>query len=228
MTEKVKTPEKVSHKAALRALELEKAQIELASLKLDLDADNLRHEVNLRSNAWDGTRGMYHGVFRLDGGITADGVAGLSLAIHQWMRLPGNEQSPLTLHICSGGGDAFASLGLYDTLRTISSQGRHVTTVVRGFAGSGAGVVSQAGDLRLIGAESFLHIHEAGSGIRGKAAEVKDEAQALEQMSRKMAEIYARRAKGITSEDIYRKFERREWWLSSDEVLEYGFADQIG
>jgi len=225
LAEKTK-PEK-SHKAKLREFELEKAQIDLTSARLDLEREQIRHRDDLRVEKWNGARGTYHGTFRLDGGITAQVVADLTVQILQWKRVQGDKRSPITLHISSGGGDAYASLALFDTLRTLSAQGHHVTTIIRGFAASGAGVIAQAGDLRLIGAESFLHIHEAGSGIMGKAAEVKDEALALEQMSRKMADIYASRS-SLSADDIYARFERREWWITAAHALELGFADEIG
>jgi ATP-dependent protease ClpP protease subunit len=227
MTEKIKKPKPqpgmsngLGHKAKLREIELEKAEIELARERLRLLDDR-------RAESWALAKGIYNGEFRLDGFIREDLIAQLTSNILQWKRVQAGATPPVVLYITSPGGDAYAAFALYDTLRTLSAQGHTVTTVIRGFAASGAGVISQAGDVRLIGAESFIHIHEAGAGIMGKAAEVKDEAMALEQMSRRMAGVYAARST-LTAEEIYNRFERREWWVSSTDALELGFADSIG
>lgn len=214
------SPETKGLKKRVAIAEAEKAE-------LDLAREALRHAADVRLDKWDAARSYHHGGFTLAGMITTDGAAVLSDSLARWARIDDNEGKPITLTICSGGGNAYAGLWLFDQLRMLSTQGHHVTTVVRGFAGSAAGVVAQAGNVRLIGGESFIHIHEAANGILGKAQEIKDEALALEQLSRKVASIYATRS-SLSSDEVYARFERREWWLSAQEALALGFADEIG
>ena len=62
-------------------------------------------------------------------------------------------------------------------------------------AGSMAGVLTQAGDVRVIGPESYLVIHEPSSMAWGKTSDMIDEVEMMKRLSRQMEELFARRSK---------------------------------
>ena len=168
-----------------------------------------------------------HGNFSLVGPVTTDAVSSLTASMSRWARKPSNHDKPITLTICSEGGHVYAGLWLHDHLRMLSVQGHRVTTVIRGQATSIAGVIAQAGDFRIIGARSYLHLHEAANLIHGKTHELRDEAAAQEELNQAVAELYAERS-SLKAHQIHEKFERREWWVPAKEALALGFVDAIG
>lgn len=132
----------------------------------------------------------------------------------------------MTLIISSPGGGVFAGYFLFDAVREISRMGHKVITHAQGWAASMGGVILQAGDVRVMGRETMLMIHEPASIAWGKLFEVKDEADLLDRMHKRTAEIYAERSV-LSAEDIITKTSRRDWWLSAPEALELGFVDEV-
>ncbi len=132
----------------------------------------------------------------------------------------------ITLLLSSPGGSVFAGYFLFDSIRETSRLGHRIITHAQGWAASMGGVILQAGDYRVMGRETMLMIHEPSSIAWGKAFEVKDEADLLERMHRRMAEIYAERST-LSADEIQSKTSRRDWWLSAPEALELGFADEV-
>lgn len=130
---------------------------------------------------------------------------------------------PIILEITSLGGRCEEGFALFDHLRTLESP---LVTKISGFAGSMAGVLSQAGDERQIGKHSRLHIHEAGAWAGGKASDVQDTADELRQLNSTMADIYAERSK-LSKSEILERLTRKEWYLTAREAKRLGFVDRI-
>jgi len=65
-------------------------------------------------------------------------------------------------------------MALYDYVRGLRRQGHHVTTSSLGYAASMAGILLQVGDKRIMGAESWLLIHEGSFGAVGSVGQVED------------------------------------------------------
>jgi ATP-dependent protease ClpP protease subunit len=74
---------------------------------------------------------------------------------------------PATITMMSGGGDAFASLGIYDFIR-----GRDVTVRIYGIAASGAAIVAAGAKNTEMAAGAFLMIHNAYSVVDGEGDDV--------------------------------------------------------
>lgn len=132
----------------------------------------------------------------------------------------------MTLIVSSPGGSVFAGYFLFDAVRELSRQNHKITTHAQGWAASMGGIILQAGDWRVMGRETMLMIHEPSSIAWGKAFEVKDEADLLERLHRRMAVIYAERS-NLTADEIQAKTSRRDWWLDAPEALELGFVDEV-
>jgi ATP-dependent protease ClpP protease subunit len=132
----------------------------------------------------------------------------------------------LVIDINSPGGSVFSGLDLFGYIREVSSKGHKVTTIASGYCASMGGVLIQAGDVRAIRKDSYLHLHEAGSMSAGKAADLLDEAQLLVRLTEQMVRIYAERTK-MPYQAIYDRITRQEWWLSAEEALEAGFVDVV-
>ena len=136
---------------------------------------------------------------------------------------PGTE---LKISINSGGGSVFDGLDLFGFIREVSNSGYKITTVASGYCASMAGVLVQAGDVRQIRKDSYIHLHEAASMGQGKASELSDQAQLLERLTKQLLQIYDDRSV-LSYGEIFEKVNRQEWWLSAREALEVGFVDEI-
>ncbi len=114
----------------------------------------------------------------------------------------------------SGGGDAFASLGLYDFLK-----GKDVTVRIYGIAASGAAIISAAARQTEMAAGAFLMIHNAYSVIDGQGEDV------LESINERQVELFV--AKTGMRKDKVKKMLEDETFLSAQEAYDMGFADKV-
>ena len=128
--------------------------------------------------------------------------------------------------IMSPGGEVFTGMGLFDFLGTLRRGGHKLTTVALGYAASMGGILLQAGDHRVVGKESYVLIHEVSSGAIGKVGELEDKAELARLMCKRIVNIFSERS-GLDPEFIESHWKRTDWWLTSEECLEYGLVDEI-
>jgi ATP-dependent Clp endopeptidase proteolytic subunit ClpP len=133
---------------------------------------------------------------------------------------------PLTITLNSPGGSVIAGRALYDHLRDLAKE-HHITVKCRGMAASMGGILLQAGDKRIIGPESMVLIHEVSSGTVGKVGYMEDSLEFSKMLWVKLSEILAKRSK-MSAEEIRKKTHKFDWWLSAQEAVDLGFADEIG
>lgn len=215
---------KRSHKAALRDIKLAKARVELKSLEGDYELDQIRLRSARADATWKKGGDRNHGVFRLEAMVSSSALD-LAAEIQQYCRV--NPGKPITLYICSPGGSVFSGWVLYDALRTAAAQGHHITTVVRGYAASMAGVLFLAGDTRVVGSESYVMIHEVSTMALGKLSELSDEVDFAKRLNRRIEDLYVSRTK-IKRAEFRKRSTRVDWWIDSDEALQLGIAHEKG
>lgn len=150
-----------------------------------------------------------------------------------WHRLDGKKPQPITIVFNSPGGSVIAGMALFDHIQELRHEKHHVTIVGQGMAASMAGILLQAGDERILTAESWLLIHEGSFGAVGSVAEVEDTVEWVKQISERILNIFAARCKAsgapkpLTKAQIKARYRRKDWWISSDDALKYGFIDRI-
>ena len=92
-----------------------------------------------------------------------------------------------------------------------------------------AAILVQAADERIIGPQSWLMIHKVSAGASGKVTEIMNTAKFLEHMCDRIAKVFVERANGLIDPDTFSdKWEHKDWWLSAEQALQYGFVDKIG
>lgn len=139
-----------------------------------------------------------------------------------------NPEGDIKLIINSPGGGVTAGFRLFGKLRELSHRGHHITTVVSGMAASMGGVLVQAGDTRLMDAHAELMLHQASSGAWGPAYSIADTAERLNDMGKKIMDIFVDRARGkLTHAVIEEKWDRRDWWVPTSEAVERGLVDAV-
>ena len=148
-------------------------------------------------------------------------------ALEHWSRRDPGE--PIAININSPGGSVTHGLALYDTILRLRRNGHEVTVRGSGLVASMASVLLQAGDVRIMDKRAKLLIHEGGMNLgRGDmtAGELED-AQFFGKVLRDdILDIYVERSK-MTKRQIETKWKRRDWLLTADEALKFGFVDRV-
>lgn len=130
--------------------------------------------------------------------------------------------SQLNVFINSPGGDAFAGQAIYTMLKRHKAS---VWTYIDGLAASAASVVAMSGDKIIMPLGSMMMIHNAWTIALGNADELRKVADDLEKISNTvLLSAYSR--SGQTEEKI-KELLAAETWLTAQEALELGFADEI-
>jgi ATP-dependent protease ClpP protease subunit len=124
------------------------------------------------------------------------------------------KDQPVIITMMSGGGDAFASLGLYDYMRD-----KDVTVRVYGIAASGAAIISAGARRTEMAAGAFLMIHNAYSVVEGQGEDV------LASINERQVDIFSART-GMRKEKVKKMLEA-ETFLTAQQAKDMGFADAV-
>ena len=157
---------------------------------------------------------------------TAAGVSNCMDRLNVWDQLdPGCD---IEVVFNSPGGDVIAGMSLFDYLRNLSRKGHKITTVATGMAASMAGILLQAGDVRVATRESIILIHEIAFSAGGKIGEVEDTWLMAQKLTEHVIKIFVQRSNGkLTEEYLKAHWARKDWWLDAEEALALGIIDEI-
>lgn len=147
-----------------------------------------------------------------------------------------DKDKPIFIHLMTVGGDWDAGMVMYDAISTCPS---HVTIIVHGQAYSMGSVILQAADTRLMMPHANFMLHEGSIQVDNTTMKIANTTLIeANRVNEQMLDIYANRCvdgpifKDKKVSDIKRyiknKWDKKEdWYLSSEEVIQYGFADGI-
>lgn len=126
------------------------------------------------------------------------------------------------VHINSYGGDVFDGIAIHNQLKNHDAK---IVVHIDGIAASAASLIAMAGDEIIMNTGSMIMIHEASTWCWGTKTDIQKTLNALEGIDKAIADIYMLRFKG-TKEDVEQLIVA-ETWLTSDEAITLGFADDI-
>ena len=126
----------------------------------------------------------------------------------------------------SPGGSIIDGFELFDFLQEMRAQGHKVITGSLGMAASMAGILLQAGDIRWIGHQAWMMIHRAAFGAYGKTFEIEDEVKFIKRIEERILDIFTSRS-DLTRNKIKRNWDRKDWWISSEEAVELKLVDEV-
>ena len=132
-------------------------------------------------------------------------------------------EATITVHIKSNGGSVYDGLHLYDDLTSVKAP---LVTIGHGIVASAATFPFLAGDERILQPHSWFLIHEISSAEWGKISEQEDSLNQQKKMLKQVIAIYEKHS-NMTARQIKAKMDRKEWWLSAEEAVNYGLADRI-
>jgi ATP-dependent protease ClpP protease subunit len=150
--------------------------------------------------------------------------------LDQWHRLDPNADWTLVMN--SPGGSVIDGMALFDHLAAYSLRGggtHKLTILTRGYSASMAGILAQAADERVMGAESYLMLHKVSTMTGGSLDDIEDEVEFLRMITARVESIFVERSGGkLTKATLRRRWARRDWWVDSATALKFGLADRIG
>lgn len=201
-----------------------KAEAEAAVYAIDVDKKKELRALELANDR------HFH-VYRFNVPVGEKSVNECIATLTSWSRLDG--AVPIEVIFNSPGGSVVDGMALYDFLQDLRAAGHHITTTASGIAASMAGILLQAGDTRRMGKEAWVLIHQASFGTSGSFGSVEDTMEWVRKVQERILDIFAARAKSSGAEKPYsraqfkKNWERKDWWLSSDECLTHGVVDEV-
>lgn len=126
------------------------------------------------------------------------------------------------VYINSNGGDVFAGHAIHSMLKMHKAT---VTVYVVGLAASIASVIAMAGDRVVMMRNSMMMIHRAWTVAMGNANDMRKMGDDLERIDESLVAAYESKT-GLPKDEI-RALMDAETWLTADECVEKGFADEI-
>lgn len=133
-----------------------------------------------------------------------------------------DENEELKVIINSPGGDVQAGQEIYSILKDIKN---HVTINVQSIAASAASMIAMAGDTVKMSPVALLMIHNASTCTSGDYRDMQHTADVLQTVNTAIMQAYI--AKTGKTEDELKDMMDRETWLTANQCLENGFADEI-
>lgn len=145
-------------------------------------------------------------------------------ALQHWeLRDPGE---PIEITINSPGGSVLHGLALYDTILRLRRKGHHVTTRGTGLIASMATILMQAGDTRILDANSWFMIHEVSAGAMGTTSDMEEQVAFVKRLNDRLHTILAERS-SLSKKQILNRTKKKDDWLSAEEAVALGFADKV-
>jgi ATP-dependent Clp protease protease subunit len=121
----------------------------------------------------------------------------------------------------SPGGDYFMGVSISNALR------RHQAKViihVDALAASAASVIAMGGDRVIMHPGALMMVHRAWSITMGNSSDFTKAAETLNKVDENLIDVYHKRT-GLDKTKL-RALVEAETWMSGDEAVQYGFADE--
>lgn len=205
-------------------LEADNAELEGKSQRIFVEKQELEAKLWHEKHAARLNDDDHQRVYRFLESVTSSSVKDAISTLVRWSRTdPG---CPITIIFDSPGGSIIDGFHLFDVIIELRRKGHEITTVAQGMAASMAGVLLQAGDIRVMSEQAALLIHEASFGAMGSYGKVEDQVEFVKKLQKRILKIFANRS-NMSEEEIENKWHRKDWWMLADEALELGFCDEV-
>ncbi len=130
----------------------------------------------------------------------------------------------ISMYINSPGGQIYAGLAIYDTMRMIPNK---ISTVAVGVTASFGTVLLAAGTKghRYALPHATIHMHQPLGGAQGQASDIEIQAKEILRLKARLNEILA--ASTGQTLDVIEKDTERDLYMSADQAVEYGLVDKV-
>ena len=147
-----------------------------------------------------------------------------NIIVSELLYLDSINHDDISLYINSPGGSITSGMAIMDTMNYIKSD---VSTICLGMAASMGAFLLSCGKKgkRYILPNAEVMIHQPLGGVQGQATEIKIVAERILKLKEKLNTILSKNTKKSLKE--IEKDTERDYFLDSNEALEYGIVDKI-
>lgn len=140
--------------------------------------------------------------------------------IKDLLKAAGDDEE-INVVINSGGGDVLAGQEIYTALK----EDPRATIEIQSLAGSAASVIAMAAPCRMSPVAMMMIHNVSMSGASGDYHDMKKNSEILQRMNEALASAYTEKT-GKPADEILNLMDK-ETWLTANQCLEMGFADEI-
>ena len=130
----------------------------------------------------------------------------------------------ISMYINSPGGQIYAGLAIYDTMKMIPNK---ISTVAVGVTASFGTVLLAAGTKgsRYALPHATIHMHQPLGGAQGQASDIEIQAKEILRLKSRLNEILAESTNQKLSE--IEKDTERDFYLNAQQAVDYGLVDKV-
>jgi ATP-dependent Clp protease protease subunit len=133
---------------------------------------------------------------------------------------------PIKVVLNSVGGEVYAGLLIFNTIRDLVRQGIRIEVEARGLAASMGCIILQAGAGRTASKAPRFLIHEVSTWDWGKVSEMEEKIVEVRNVNNMLRDIIAQRS-GHPKEEIDKLWTKKDVWYSAEEAKEFGLIDEV-
>lgn len=135
-----------------------------------------------------------------------------------------DSEHDISMYINSPGGQIYAGLAIYDTMRMIPNK---ISTVAVGVTASFGTVLLAGGTKgqRYALPHATIHMHQPLGGTQGQASDIEIQAKEILRLKSRLNEILSQ-STGQSLEIIERDTER-DFYMTAEMAAEYGIVDKV-
>lgn len=154
--------------------------------------------------------------------IAVDSIIRFWNKVDEENNIPVEERQPIKLYIHSPGGYLTSAFAIIDTVKLSKTP---VHTIAIGDVYSGGFFIFLAGDKKYTYPHASFLYHEGATANGGDANKFRNFAKFYEVQLEQLRQIVLKNS-SITEEE-YEKHIKDDWWLTAEEAVKYGIADEI-
>lgn len=208
--------------AHIKALDAQRKKDDAEAAYYKELVDDMKY-ARMERETWQRARRVYD----LSAEVTEESAAELVNTLGDW---GAESDERITLLLMSPGGSTIHGLGIYDFVIGLRNDGVPVDTLAIGWAASMASILMQCGEVRKVAPNASVLVHESrfyyDEAFMEKITDMKDRAAFEESIDKRCDIILAERSK-FSPAQLRKKYERRDWWLTAQEAIDLGFADEL-
>ena len=152
-----------------------------------------------------------------------DQIANLIVAQLLWLNREDTERE-IHMYINSPGGQIYAGLAIYDTMRMLTNK---ISTVAVGVTASFGTVLLAAGTKgqRYALPHATIHMHQPLGGAQGQATDIEIQAKEILRLKTRLNEILSESTGQPLN--VIEKDTDRDFYLTAQQAVDYGIVDKI-
>ena len=139
------------------------------------------------------------------------------------------EKKPIKFYLSTYGGNADDMFALYDMMNYVKAKGYPIQTIGLGKVMSAGVLLLSSGSpgQRKIGQHCRIMIHSCNAGNMGDVYDLQNEMEAIHDLQEKYSNALVENT-SLTKRQLKKLLERKvNIYLTADEAIEYGIADEI-